>query len=367
MKFDYKDYTIVRHLAGSHAYGTNIETSDVDIRGIFVAPQEYTRTPFYTVNEVTDETQEDTKLFELNNFIKLYTDMNPNIVETLWVPDSAIIQKTEVYDHLCSYRQQLMSKKAAFTFSGYAISQLKRIKGHNKWINNPQTVEPPKQTDFVKLVHNFSGSKTFKINMEDYRDDHRLIHYGGNLYGLYEAPGYQTFDKIYTLNTNADAQLDGFYTKTPTFAERIAGFVLDDLTYGNRRLPKFLVKYNEEEYKLAKEVHTNYWNWKANRNEKRSALEEQYGYDTKHAMHLVRLLRMAEEILTDGVVNVHRPDAQELLAIRNGAWSYEELLAYSEGKDEHIRTVLYNTSSLPKTPNLKVAANCLMECQDMMW
>lgn len=145
MKFDYKDYTIVRHLAGSHAYGTNIETSDVDIRGIFVAPQEYTRTPFYTVNEVTDETQEDTKLFELNNFIKLYTDMNPTIVETLWVDQKDIITGSDVYDHLRSYNQALLSKKAAFTFSGYAISQLKRIKGHNKHVSHAEKLAETKQ------------------------------------------------------------------------------------------------------------------------------------------------------------------------------------------------------------------------------
>lgn len=279
MQFDYTKTTIVKHLAGSHAYGTNIEGSDLDLRGIFVAPAEYIRTPFYTCNEVDVQDEEDTKLYEMTNFMKLYLDMNPNIVETLWVDPSDITQKTNVYDYLRSYNQELLSSKVAFTFSGYAISQLKRIKGHNKWINNPQPVEKPRQIDYVSLVHNFSGSKLFKINMEDIRTNHRLIHYGSDLYGVYEAAGYDTYDFNYTLNTNSDAQLDGFYTKEPTDVEKQAGIILGDDTFGIRRLPKFLVKFNRDSYKQAKEQHTNFWSWKSNRNEKRSELEEKYGYD----------------------------------------------------------------------------------------
>ncbi|AEZ66297.1 hypothetical protein phiTE_131 [Pectobacterium phage phiTE] len=37
-----------------------------------------------------------------------------------------------------------------------------------------------------------------------------------------------------------------------------------------------------------------------NRNAARHELEEKFGYDTKHAMHLVRLLRMSQEILETG-------------------------------------------------------------------
>ncbi len=367
MDFNYKDSVIVRHLAGSHAYGTNIETSDVDVRGIFVAPEHYVRTPFYNVREVDVTEEEDTKLFELSNFMKLYMDMNPNIVETLWVHEDDIQTSTEVYDHLRSYAPQLLSKKAAFTFSGYAVSQLKRIKGHNKWINNPQSVEPPRQIDHVSLVHNFTDEKMFKLDMMDIHDGYRLIPYGGDLYGVYEASGYQTFDHEFTLNTNSDGDLSGFYTKDPTFREKIAGFVLSREDFGTRKLPLFIVKFNRDVYKQHKETHRNYWKWKEERNEARSALEEQFGYDTKHAMHLVRLLRMAEEILTSGVVNVRRPDAAELLAIRDGHMSYEDLVAYAEGRDEAIRGHLYKSSFLPKTPDIKLATQVLMECQEMAW
>lgn len=370
MPFDYKDTTIVRHLAGSHAYGTNIEGSDLDIRGIFAAPEKYIRTPFFTVKEVEVQDEEDTKLYELTQFMKLYLEMNPNIVETLWVDPTDIEFKNEVYDHLRDNAQALLSKKAAFTFSGYAVSQLKRIKGHNKWLNNPQPKEPPRQTDFLSLVHNFTSRKMFKLDretMHKVHTGHRLIPYGGDLFGVYEAPGYTTFDSNFTLNTNADGDLSGFYTKDQTLREKIAGMVLAEPGFGIRRLPLFIVKFNRDQYKQQKEVHKNYWSWVKNRNATRSALEEQFGYDTKHAMHLVRLLRMGEEILTNGEVHVKRPDAKELLDIRGGAWKYEQLVEYAEDKDNKIRGEFYKNSQLRKAPDIKLAAKVLMEAQDLSW
>ena len=58
------------------------------------------------------------------------------------------------------------------------------------------------------------------------------------------------------------------------------------------------------------------------------ALEAAHGYDTKHGAHLVRLLRMGREIVETGSVHVWRGDrdADELLAIRAGAWSYDRLM-----------------------------------------
>jgi len=132
-------------------------------------------------------------------------------------------------------------------------------------------------------------------------------------------------------------------------------------------LPLAIVKFNKEEYKQTKEKWKQYWDWKENRNEVRSELEEKYGFDCKHAMHLVRLLRLGEEILTEGIVRVRRPDAEELLSIRNGAWSYEELVNYAEGKDKLIKEVLYKKTDLPKKINIHRAAEILMEIQNIVW
>lgn len=70
---------------------------------------------------------------------------------------------------------------------------------------------------------------------------------------------------------------------------------------------------------------------------KRKALVEQHGYDTKNAAHLVRILRMGVEFLRDGVLNVYRADADELVAIKRGEWTLERVkreadLLFTEAK-----------------------------------
>ena len=54
--------------------------------------------------------------------------------------------------------------------------------------------------------------------------------------------------------------------------------------------------------------------------------ERAHGYDTKHAMHLIRLMRMGFEVLKTGELHVRRDDAAQLSAIRDGALSFDELL-----------------------------------------
>lgn len=74
--------------------------------------------------------------------------------------------------------------------------------------------------------------------------------------------------------------------------------------------------------------------------------------NSKHATHLIRLLKTCREILEEGVLRVKRPDAEELLAIRNGAWTYEEIVEFAESEDKALDDVV-KKSSLPKTPDIK--------------
>jgi len=78
---------------------------------------------------------------------------------------------------------------------------------------------------------------------------------------------------------------------------------------------------------------------------------EEYGYCTKNAMHLVRLLRMCREILETGIVRVKRPDAEELLAIRNGKWTLKELCEYAENENRELDEVC-RKSPLPDEPDM---------------
>ena len=64
--------------------------------------------------------------------------------------------------------------------------------------------------------------------------------------------------------------------------------------------------------------------------EKRKRLVQQFGYDTKNAAHLIRLLKMGIEFLTDGVLYVERHDAQQLLEIKRGEWTLEQVKSESD-------------------------------------
>lgn len=83
----------------------------------------------------------------------------------------------------------------------------------------------------------------------------------------------------------------------------------------------------EKRYRAAMKHWDSYQTWKEHRNPARAELERKYGYDTKHAMHLICLMRMGLEVLEIGDLRVRRDDAHELSAIRDGALPFDELLA----------------------------------------
>jgi len=337
---------IVKHLAGSKAYGTDHPLSDTDIRGVFCASREYTL-PFLTVEKITIPDSEDAELQEINKYMKLCLDQNPNIVETLWVDESSIIESSEPYQWLRDAAPELLSSKVAFTYSGYALAQIKRMKSHQKWINNPKPVEPPSHHSFVKLVNNFTPDKIMPKDF-DIRDyGHlELIHYKNNIYGVVESG----VSGINVLTKHGDFNVSAKQAKV-----------------ADRAMPLFLISYNVDDYLKEKDDHHNYWKWKRERNEARSELEELYGYDTKNALHTARLLLTCEEILTEGVVRVKRPDAEFLKSILHGAMSYEEILKWAESKDEYCRKVLYPKTQLPKKANQKLASKLIMDIQDYYW
>jgi len=341
---------IVEMYSGSHAYGTAIPTSDVDIRGIFVADPISVRTPFFSIDEI-ELPDSDTKFYELNKFVQLLVGQNPNIIELVWVNSQHVIASSPAYEMLRQSRTRFLTSKIGVTTAGYALSQLKRIKGHNKWITNPQPEREPEQLDYASVIYNFSGNKAWNKTVPF--DGFSAIDLGDNHYALYSDKGtwkdkrgnviIKERDHIETLPRGLFAQL---FTKKHT--------------------PDLIVKVNMKHFSDAHENWANYWEWKRNRNKTRSALEEQFGFDTKHAMHLVRLLRMGVEALSDGVIRVHRPDAQELLSIRSGAWTYDQVIEYADDMNDKVQHLI-KTTNLPKEVDLIFAAKLILDIQDMHW
>src|SRR5690606_17813414 len=86
-----------------------------------------------------------------------------------------------------------------------------------------------------------------------------------------------------------------------------------------------------------------YQAWKTHRNPARAELERQHGYDTKHAMHLIRLMRMGLEVLETGDLRVRRGDAYELSAIRDGAMTFDDLLTAANGLQKSMERAAAKT------------------------
>lgn len=407
---DQVEKQIVKHYAGSIAYGTNTPSSDTDFRGIFLAQKKFILTPFFNVREVQDSTEEDTKFYELNQYMKLYLDANPNILESLWVDDKFVTHRTPEYDLLRSHRETLLSTKLAFTYTGYAHNQATRMKNHHGWMDKERkgvqelqvivdsmpciqimewikdtfpeyvfkqvnfdnakdryaktiiktekymrihalqmlSLQPLQQYHFIKLVHNYFPHQVLDrdFSIMDYNSGYELIPYGENIFALVPKENGKCI--------NADGSIHKIDTSNRS-PEEI------------KQQPCLIVKFNKDEYLKSSDNRKNYHQWKENRNSDRAILELENGYDTKHAMHVVRLMRTAKEALSTGEINVFRPDAKELLEIRNGSWTFDEMMQYWKDMENEIREVHYKNSVLPSKPNIKLASKVLMDIRELQW
>ena len=97
---------------------------------------------------------------------------------------------------------------------------------------------------------------------------------------------------------------------------------------------------------------------------KRKALVNKHGYDPKNASHLIRLLRLGIEFLETGNLTVKRPDAMELLAIKQGEWSLERVQSHAEELFEQAR-VTRDKSTLPDKPDMDAVNKLCVEVVKM--
>jgi predicted nucleotidyltransferase len=87
---------------------------------------------------------------------------------------------------------------------------------------------------------------------------------------------------------------------------------------------------------------------------KRRELVRRHGYDCKNAAHLIRLLRMGIEFLTEGTLYVEREDKHELMHIKQGGWSLEKVNTEADRLFK-LAEEAYVRSSLAPEPDRKAA------------
>jgi predicted nucleotidyltransferase len=342
------DRTILLTRAGSRSYGTSTPSSDTDFKGICIEPLRY-YTGFDIQFEQATISKPDTCIFSLRKFFKLAADCNPNVIETLYTAEEDWLIPEELsgmpftsayakaFETLYKFRNEFLSKKARHTFSGYAMSQLHRIKRHYAWHTKPPDHEPTRK-EF--------GLPDITLCPMD-----QLV--------AAEAAIRKHVDALYNLDFDLPpAETIEFEEHRQALIQRVAEVCGQAGTTVEAAVGKGLgfdanfldLLDKERAHKNARLNWEHYQQWKSERNPARAELEAKYGYDTKHAMHLVRLLRMGREVLQGKGVIVRRPDAKELLEIRAGALTYQQLIDYAEGEEKAMIEDEKN-SRLPKQPD----------------
>jgi predicted nucleotidyltransferase len=343
-----KNNTIFLTITGSTAYGLSTPESDVDYKGIVIPPKQY----FLSDNhfDQADKFENvDCTIFNILKFFKLTLAGNPNMIEVLWTNPEFHVIRSEIFDKILEHRDKFLSKNVRWRFSGYAYSQISRIKTHYRWLKKDVQLAKPSRADFGLA----SKSAISKENIEAANSiiKKKIDGWNPDLAELSDAKRIEIENKI----TEVLTEICG----TSIYLENNKLWKEAALTSGlDLNFIELVKKEKEYEQKLRDWQH--YQEWKQNRNPKRAEIEAKYGYDAKHACHVVRLMKMCEEVLSTGQVIVKRPDREELLAIRNGAWTYEYLLEWAENMDKKMNE-LYKTSILPNEPDRNFLNNLCME------
>jgi len=122
--FCLEEFIIFRCVMGSQAYGLDTDASDIDRRGIYLAPAELQWSLFGAPEQFEDNAAQ-AVYWELQKFIVMALRANPNILECLYSP---LIEKaTPLAEELLKIRQGFLSQMIFQTFNGYALSQFKKI------------------------------------------------------------------------------------------------------------------------------------------------------------------------------------------------------------------------------------------------
>lgn len=349
MTFPLERHTIFVSLAGSQAHGTAREGSDLDLRGVCIAPLAARLSPFDSFEQYEGPatpalaaavlprlqahpaasrhaaSAAECVVYEVAKFVRLCVGANPNALEILFADERDWLFETPAWRRLHAERHGFLTRKVQQTFLGYAMAQLKRIKTHRSWLLHPPTRKPTRE-DFGLPASGGTLSGDDRDRIEQ------------SLADKIRAYGIDDVDMPKPIRIALQQRLDAFYRDVLEVAEEeVEGRLRAVASHALHLPPDVVASLNaEKKYRAAMKHWESYQTWQAERNEARAALEREHGYDTKHAMHLVRLMRMGLEVLERGELIVRRPDAAELMGIRDGSLSFDELMAAAEDLQQQM-------------------------------
>lgn len=299
------DRIIMLGLGGSHAYGTNVETSDLDVRGCTLNSKEEILTN-QNFEQFVDE-RTDTTIYAFNKLVSLLCNCNPNTVEMLGLKPEHYLYLSPIGKELLDNKQLFLSKKAAQAFGGYATAQLRRLDNKAARLVG----QAQKEQHVLNSINNV---------MADFNE--RYTPYAGDAIKLY-------IDKSDKEDMDSEIYMDVNLTRYPlrdykSMWSEMNNVVKDYSKIGKRN--QHAIEHN----KLG-----------------------------KHMMHLIRLYMMCLDILENKEIVTFRSKEHNLLmSIRNGEYLDENrqpIPEFFEMVDEYEEKMKYakENTDLPEKPDYK--------------
>ena len=349
---------LMKAIVGSQAYGTSTPESDIDIKGI------YLQDPLDVLSfnyKQQIELDKDTALFEIRRFLELLESSNPTMLELLFTPNDCLLEKHPLFDIVLEHKQEFITKGCANSFMGYAKQQIYKASGLNKKMNwEKERIERKRPIDFLRVIDN---EKTYPLL--DYLKKHEMKE---EFCGLVKVNNTERnyclyYDDVADMKDKCDLSNPRFESLIPLNYKGICNDV--DLLLSE--IPSYQIKggkinlyYNLNGFQEHCKDYNSYQTWLKERNTARYVDVKNHGQqiDGKNMLHCYRLIEMAKEIAIDGTFQVRRNNAEELLKIRKGEVSLQELLDKSNNLIKEVDE-LFNQSSLPEKIDRKLIDDIL--------
>jgi predicted nucleotidyltransferase len=304
---------VFRGVWGSRAFGTALPGSDTDIRGVFAPPvREYAR--LAGVDELVADARHNTVYYAARRYCELLAESNPAALELLWLPEECVLKRTPAWAVLEENRRLFVTRRAVASHSGYALAQIKKARGANKRVWNPQPEAPPKPEDHCAWIGDARGPAL------------PLDACGVDLGRC----------RMARLSRGTTADLYAVYD----FGEPTGGVfrdgapVADDIAKSDAGRRIGLLAFDKQAFEIAKRQHRQYWQWRHERNEDRWRSQErgEMDFDAKNMMHLVRLLYSGCHIVETGepMVRFTGEPLATLLSIRRGERSFDGIMELAD-------------------------------------
>lgn len=360
-------------IRGSHAYGTNIESSDTDYSGIFIQSMDDILGNKY-IEQINDD-KNDTVIYEVRRFLELIGKNNPTVLELLNTPEDCIVYKDPIFDLILQNRDKFITKICANSFGGYAKMQIQKAKGQDKkqnWEKDKVTRKTP--LDFCYL---HEGTKSIPLTQwlsDTDKDQSKCglskIPHSKDVYALYYDFSDQ-YDKEYFEEMGIPKKLGfkgiSFEDSNDIRLSSIPESIPFSL-YGGDNWFISHVSYNKDGYTQHCNDYKSYQTWLEQRNESRWVDVKSHGQkiDGKNMMHCKRLMQMAREISEGKGIIVRRTNAKELISIRKGEVDLQTLINDVESEIVEIDK-LFKSSSLPDSVDTNFINELIIEIRKKIY